>query len=206
MLGIAKVLILVLTSTISNLDYSGNMYREPVIAVSAPKVLDIHVLIKRQYLVYYKRGPTEAHVKQLTCLALNVFWESRAEPVMGKLAVANVTLNRQVNSLYPKDVCGVVYQRSDSVCQFSWTCKSSLSKQTRFVTIRRNLAEYNALISAVNVSVYAYKTRHDITDGALYFHSTSVKPDWSRHRKIKKTRSGYTEGGRIGKHIFYVRN
>lgn len=53
----------------------------------------------------------------LTCLAENVYHEARGESVEGQLAVALVTLGRTLFPEYPKDVCGVVYQKN----QFSWT-------------------------------------------------------------------------------------
>jgi spore germination cell wall hydrolase CwlJ-like protein len=53
----------------------------------------------------------------LTCLADNVYNEARGESIEGQLAVALVTLSRTLFPEYPKDVCGVVYQKN----QFSWT-------------------------------------------------------------------------------------
>jgi len=55
------------------------------------------------------------------CLAEAIYFESRGEPEMGQLAVAQVVLNRVMSGLYPNSVCGVVYQNAHrfNACQFS---------------------------------------------------------------------------------------
>jgi hypothetical protein len=44
------------------------------------------------------------------CLALNVYFEARNEPVEGKVAVAQVVMNRKADPRFPDTICGVVYQ------------------------------------------------------------------------------------------------
>lgn len=61
--------------------------------------------------------PVQALDKQVNCLALTVYHESRGEPVEGQLYVARTVLNRVKHSRYPDDICRVVYQKH----QFSWT-------------------------------------------------------------------------------------
>lgn len=60
------------------------------------------------------------------CLALNVYYEARAESFDGKLAVAQVTLNRVNSKKFPNSICSVVHERTRVAarvfCQFSWTC------------------------------------------------------------------------------------
>ena len=46
----------------------------------------------------------------LTCLALNVYYEARSEPMDGQYAVAHVVLNRVANDAFPDDACKVVKQ------------------------------------------------------------------------------------------------
>ena len=60
--------------------------------------------------------------KQIDCLADNIYYESAYEPESGQVAVALVTLNRVNHPAFPKDVCGVVKQKTNSTCQFSWFC------------------------------------------------------------------------------------
>ncbi len=52
------------------------------------------------------------HRRQVTCLAVAVYHESRGESVRGQRAVASVVMNRTRSGLYPNTPCGVVYQRS----------------------------------------------------------------------------------------------
>jgi spore germination cell wall hydrolase CwlJ-like protein len=56
------------------------------------------------------------------CLAKNIYYESRGEPVRGQIAVAAVTLNRLNDPRFPDDLCEVIYQRVNRRCQFSWVC------------------------------------------------------------------------------------
>ena len=60
---------------------------------------------------YYK--PLEFKIVKYTpedaeCLAKNIYFEARAESTAGKLAVANVTINRAIAEHYPNTICGHV--------------------------------------------------------------------------------------------------
>lgn len=125
--------------------------------------------------------------KTLECLALNVYKEAGGEPFEGKVAVAQVTLNRVDNPNFPKDVCGVVYQKnmfmSKVVCQFSWYCENNAKPVN-------NPAYKESYAVAKKVLLEGF--RLDGFKDALYFHATYVKPSWS-----------YEKIGIIGNHIFY---
>ena len=87
---------------------------------------------------YYK--PLEFNSVKYTpadaeCLAKNIYFEAGVESTAGKLAVANVTINRAANKNYPNTICGVVqegihYYNANKDkhfpvrdrCQFSWYC------------------------------------------------------------------------------------
>jgi spore germination cell wall hydrolase CwlJ-like protein len=125
-------------------------------------------------------------VKALTCLALNVYHESRSEPVEGQLAVAYVTLNRAQDEAFPDDICGVVEQSAGASCQFSWVCDANS------ITPRNHAAFRKAL----RVSVDALAGRApDPTDGATFFVATSIKrPGWTRR---------LTQTAAIDNHVFF---
>ena len=53
----------------------------------------------------------EEKLKQLDCLTRNIYWEAASEPFEGKVAVAQVTLNRVESGRFAPTVCGVVYQK-----------------------------------------------------------------------------------------------
>ena len=54
---------------------------------------------------------------EITCLAINIYFEARSEPIEGQVAVAWVTLNRRDAEGFRDTVCIVVHQ----YMQFSWT-------------------------------------------------------------------------------------
>jgi hypothetical protein len=50
--------------------------------------------------------------KDIECLARNIFYESRGEPIEGKIAVGIVTINRAQDPRFGKSVCEVVKART----------------------------------------------------------------------------------------------
>jgi spore germination cell wall hydrolase CwlJ-like protein len=124
--------------------------------------------------------------REIECLALNLYREARGEPLEGILAVAFVTLNRVSDRTFPSSVCGVVYQRNERACQFSWTCMKSLNGVNRGV--------YEKL-KHIAASVYINKhSIEDPSDGALFYHADYVDPYWNK--VFNKTKE-------IGRHVFY---
>ena len=123
----------------------------------------------------------EFHAQNVDCLARNIYYEARGEPPAGQYAVAEVTMNRTAARGYPNTVCQVVYQKS----AFSWTDFSVvLSAPAGGEWLRaQRIAE----------AVY-YGKRLPTLQGALFYHATYVKPDWSKERE---------RIARIGRHVFY---
>ena len=117
--------------------------------------------------------------KDINCMAQVIYDEARGEPLYGKIAVAEVVLNR--TNVRKLSICEVINQRKGKVCQFSGMCKSGTKK-----------VDYESLVISYNAIV---KNSYPIiTNGATYFHSKSVSPYWS---KI------YVKTIRIGNHTFY---
>ena len=123
--------------------------------------------------------------KQVDCLAQNIYHEAGHEPQEGKVAVAMVTLNRLASGNYADDVCGVVKQKTNGTCQFSWVCFGP------GLTIRDNSLYNDIRNLAVNV-IMNYDNMKDVTGGATYYHADYVNPGW----RLPKTT-------KIGRHIFY---
>jgi spore germination cell wall hydrolase CwlJ-like protein len=127
--------------------------------------------------------------RQLECLAMNIYREAGHENFEGKVAVAQVTMNRASHPSFPKDVCGVVYQKSvimdRVICQFSWYCDSA--HKARPV----NQTAYNESMSVAK-KVLLEGFRLDVMKEALYYHANYVNPKWN----LEKI-------GSIGNHIFY---
>ena len=127
--------------------------------------------------------------KDLECLALNVYREGGYEPIEGRIAIAQVTLNRVASGDFPNDVCGVVYQKNrvvtKLVCQFSWYCDAS--HRNRPINKKTYDEAYE-----VAKKVYLEGLRLDSLTDALYYHADYVRPRWKLERI-----------NQIGTHIFY---
>lgn len=132
----------------------------------------------------------EFHKQSVACLARNVYFEARGEPLAGQYAVAEVTMNRKASRLYPRTVCEVVYQknwdpiRGRYVGAFSWTELSALPEPS---------GEEWRLAWNVAEAVY-YQKHPPALQGALFFHATYIKPGWAMDKRPV---------ARIGKHVFY---
>lgn len=126
--------------------------------------------------------------KELKCLALNIYWEARSEPTLGRFAVAAVTLNRVGHKGFPDTVCGVVHQGAERGlhrCQFSWVCDGKTKAPGNPKAWRE--AEHIAY-------TMVYLDLPDPTDGALWYHADYVSPGWA------KAMARVTQ---IGRHIYY---
>ncbi len=126
----------------------------------------------------------------LQCLAENVYFESRGEPLKGQYAVAEVTLNRTRAPNFPHTICAVVHEmrwdagRKRYIADFSWTELGAMSP-----------GDDPAWRRAMEVATAAYDDTEDpIVPGALFYHAKSVSPGWA------KTRTAITT---IGNHVFY---
>ena len=126
----------------------------------------------------------------LQCLAENIYFEARGEPLSGQYAVAEVTLNRTRARNFPHTICQVVHEtrwdanRRRFVADFSWTELHAPSPE-----------DGPAWKQAMAVASATYDDLHaPLVPGALFYHATNVRPGWSRSRKVVAT---------IGNHIFY---
>jgi spore germination cell wall hydrolase CwlJ-like protein len=132
----------------------------------------------------------EINRRELTCLAMNVYYEARGEPIDGQHGVAGVTMNRVLDSRYPNSICNVVHQkrwdylRKRYVGAFSWTEFDSVPEP-----------EGEAWHRAVEVAEAAIERRGEpMLQGAVHYHAQHIRPSWSRGKKpIAK----------IGRHVFY---
>ena len=136
-------------------------------------------------------SPITAQMRQaqLDCLARNIYHEAGYEPFEGKVAVAQVTINRAESGEFPSDICRVVYQKNivyeKVLCQFSWYCDSASSKKPMNGPIYTESME-------VAKKVLLEGFRLPDLKKALYFHGDYVNPGWNKKPVAK-----------IGRHIFY---
>ena len=130
--------------------------------------------------------------RELKCLAQNIYYEAGYEPFEGKVAVAQVTLNRADSGKFPDDICGVIFQKGviydKVICQFSWYCETPAHRRPV------NPAAYNESM-AVAKKVLLEGFRLDGLKNAMYYHADYVSPKWGKEKIAT-----------IGRHIFYSDN
>ena len=152
---------------------------------------------------------TESTHPELYCLAMNIYFEAKSEPIAGQYAVADVVLNRVNDARYPNSICEVVLQgpvreswktKKDPdlpkeerkfnpvkhKCQFSWYCDGKADK-VRDGDAWRKAQEIAYRI--VNESKF-----RGVTESSTHYHATYVSPKWAPQLDLV---------GRIGTHIFY---
>lgn len=128
-------------------------------------------------------------IRSLECLTRNIYWEAASEPFEGKVAVAQVTMNRLASGRFGDSVCGVIYQKNifyeRVICQFSWVCENTHKVRA----VHQPLwAESELVAKKVLLENFRLPGMKD----ALFYHATYVSPGWKRE-KIET----------IGQHIFY---
>lgn len=119
--------------------------------------------------------------RELECLAVGIYFESKSEPLSGQLAVGEVIANRaNSNGRFPSSYCGVLFQRG----QFSFVRGRSLPSVPRASRLWQTAVAIAKIVD------------RDLKDSAapkaLFFHARRVSPGW----KLKRVAS-------IGNHIFY---
>lgn len=126
----------------------------------------------------------------LLCLASNIFFESRGEPLEGQIAVAAVTMNRARGD--EDRVCKVVLKRK----QFSWTIhRVKHIEAGPWVSKRPMVKEPKAWVrSLLLAQLVLWGVVPNVVGEAKFFHTTDTSPYWADH---------YTQVAQIGNHIFY---
>ena len=142
------------------------------------------------------------------CMAQNILFEASVEPMVGKIAVGLVVLNRVNDNRYPGTICDVVKEgptyeswktRQDETlddkdriyypvknrCQFSWYCDG----QSDDIIATENW--YKSQIVALQLLDGKFK---GLIEGATHYHASWVSPAW-RHE--------LTYIGQVGDHLFY---
>ena len=119
--------------------------------------------------------------RELECLAVGIYFESKSEPLAGQLAVGDVIANRaNSNGRFPSSYCGVLFQRS----QFSFVHGHSLP------SVPRASRQWQTAVAIAQIVDQNLKNSE--ASNALFFHARRVSPAW----KLKRVAS-------IGNHIFY---
>ena len=153
------------------------------------------------FLMFVLLFPTKVNAfdenNDIYCMAQNIYFEAGNQPLAGKIAVAQVVLNRLEHPNYPTTMCDVIYQAKwkenwlgnlvpiRHQCQFSWFCDGKSDDPVDSPTWM------NSLKVAADVVQGKYG---DITEGSTHYHSIYVNPYWA---------DSLNETVVINEHIFY---
>ncbi len=118
--------------------------------------------------------------RDLECLAVGIYHESKSEPLSGQLAVGQVIANRAKSGRFAPTYCGVLFQRS----QFSFVRGKSYPQPAR-----ASRQWHNAVAVA---KIVHQKLHSSAVPNALFFHAKRVSPRWRLSRV-----------GSVGNHVFY---
>ena len=136
----------------------------------------------------------KAKADEVNCLALNIYHEARNQPTVGKLAVAQVTLNRVKDVRFPNTICGVVYQGYyannapiKNKCQFSWWCDGKSDKP-------KEIQSWNYALMLARHMHEGFFDNIDVVKDATHYHAVYVNPYWTKEKKKVKV---------IADHVFY---
>ncbi len=118
--------------------------------------------------------------RELECLAVGIYYESKSEPLAGQLAVGQVIANRAKSGRFAPTYCGVLFQRS----QFSFVRNKS------YTPVPRASRQWHNAVAVAKI--VARKLHISQVPGALFFHAKRVSPRWRLSRV-----------GSVGNHVFY---
>ncbi len=139
-------------------------------------------------------SPVMADEKEINCLAENIYYESESESPFGKEAIADLTVMRYLDKMYPGTFCKVVYDKKHGV-QFSWvTMNKPAPKGAAWVESQRIAHKYYA-------NRYKPENRFFRGQRVLFHHATWLPEKatkWFReHPELLPVMV-------IGNHVFYI--
>lgn len=145
---------------------------------------------------YNRRWGINFNQADIECLAKNIYFEARGEPVDGQYAVAEVVIHRVQSRRFPHSICDVIHEAEHYKwnpkilikhrCNFSWFCdhKPDVVKNTK--------AYKKCLYIATEILTNPeYQNRIPY---ALYYHAKYARPKWSAKKE---------QVAIIGNHYFY---
>lgn len=124
--------------------------------------------------------------REAVCLAKAIYWESKGEHIIGKLAVASVVTYRYNSPDFPNTICGVVYQinKVSKKPEFSpHIIKGSKPRELKQWEHANQLAH----------DILSGKFKYQLAFKARFFHSTKIDPKWKNVTLVAT----------IGGHKFY---
>ena len=159
----------------------------PKIAPVLTKEQQLHNAYKHaKFLAVVETPEKVRHNKtDLFCLAKNIFHEAGTQSAKGKMAVAEVTVNRMKDPRFSGNVCSVVFAAN----QFSWA-------NNRHLRWSHPSGEQWNESMRIAQQVLDEGKRIKGMENVLFYHADYVHPHWKHVTRLAQ----------IGAHIFYVRN
>lgn len=121
---------------------------------------------------------------ELKCLTQTIYFEARGESYEGGVAVGNVMMNRVKSPKFPKTICGVMAQKTGTMCQFSFMCNGQIDEPVNVSQWQRSQKIALDILNG---------TAPKLSNGALFFHA--------KYAKLRLASTRYT--AKIGQHYFY---
>jgi len=186
--SITSILTILLVISFTNAQTQVEVVNSKIVAsIITPTIKEIKIdendLIKSLNETIINTVHNDKNQKDITCLAKNVFYEARNQPIKGKIAVAYVPLTRA----HHDDVCKIINKKNTRGCQFTWICVKSKHKS--------NVIEDKAWREAMIIAYISYNAMvEDPTLGATYYYNPKkAHPAWAKTKKVVV---------KIGDHIF----
>jgi spore germination cell wall hydrolase CwlJ-like protein len=131
-------------------------------------------------------SPKNSSKSDLYWMAMNIYYEAGSEPLIGKIAVGAVTLNRLHDIRFPKNIRDVVTEPQ----QFSWyNTKIANTPPTNNKRWKESY-EVAKLLLTKSIGNDIIK----LLEGATHFHAIDIKPSWASQKMKVATIEG---------HVFY---
>jgi len=123
----------------------------------------------------------------MLCLSLNIYHEARGEPIEGRYAVAQVTMNRAGDE---SRVCDEVLKPK----QFSWTTNMVKGKRLLPIGIPKEEKAWRQAQAMAQI-VLKNSVQNQLPNVLFYHHITKARPTWRNKMAIFAD---------IGNHRFYI--
>lgn len=138
----------------------------------------------KQALTYHIKQTIRLTPADFECLARNIYYEAGVETPEGRLAVAQVTVNRWKSKTWGSSLCQTVYAPG----QFSWTNERS----KRWTRPKGPLWEAS-INTARQFTRQGLRVR-GVEDSHYYHADWARKPKWAQEMAVAE---------QIGQHVFY---
>lgn len=184
-LAVALCVTLTLQQTSAKADIE-NVAVKPVPALNPDSLQDAlkDAYNQAKFLTIVDTAEKIEHTNQdILCLAKNIYYEAGHEASLGKMAVAQVTLNRTKDTKFAGTICKVVLAPN----QFDW----AKNKHMRIAQPKGPAWDDSVRVAKEALDGKRVKG----LENALFFHASMAHPHWKRVIRLAQ----------IGTQVFYVR-